>query len=36
MTRHLKRNVEVYEGEVTEIDPKKKIIRFVGASLHIQ
>ena len=36
LTRHLKRNVEVYEGEVTEIDPKKKIIRFVGASLHIQ
>lgn len=30
LTRHLNRKVEVYEGEVTEVDPKKKTVRFVG------
>lgn len=28
LTRHLKRKVEVYEGEVTSVDPKKKIVQF--------
>ncbi|SCZ99594.1 BZ3500_MvSof-1268-A1-R1_Chr3-1g06133 [Microbotryum saponariae] len=32
LTRHLARAVEVYEGEVTEVDPKKKTIRFVDNS----
>lgn len=30
MTRHLKRKVEVYEGEISEVDHEKKIVRFVG------
>lgn len=30
LTRHLKRKVDVYEGEVSEVDPKKKTVRFVG------
>lgn len=33
LTRHLKRQVEVYEGEVSEVDPVKKTVRFVGESL---
>lgn len=30
LTRHLKRKVEVYEGEISEVDPEKKIVRFIG------
>lgn len=32
LTRHLKRKTEVYEGEVYEVDPEKKTVRFVGES----
>jgi len=32
LTRHMKRKTEVYEGEVYEVDPIKKTLRFVGAS----
>ncbi|KAM0754869.1 putative NADH dehydrogenase [Meredithblackwellia eburnea MCA 4105] len=32
LTRHLKRKVEVYEGEVTAIDPVKKTIKFSDTS----
>ncbi|GAA5976660.1 hypothetical protein JCM11641_005654 [Rhodosporidiobolus odoratus] len=32
LTRHLKRKTEVYEGEVYEVDPKKKTVRFVDNS----
>ena len=31
LTRHLKRKVEVYEGEVTSVDPARKTIQFSGA-----
>lgn len=30
LTRHLKRKTEVYEGEVYEVDPEKKTVRFIG------
>ena len=32
LTRHLKRKVEVYEGEVTSVDVEGKVLRFIGAS----
>ncbi|GAA5998691.1 uncharacterized protein JCM10292_007162 [Rhodotorula paludigena] len=32
LTRHLKRKTEVYEGEVYEVDPVKKTVRFVDNS----
>ncbi|GAA6045815.1 External NADH-ubiquinone oxidoreductase 1, mitochondrial [Rhodotorula toruloides] len=32
LTRHLKRKTEVYEGEVYEVDPEKKTVRFVDNS----
>ena len=31
LTRHLKRKVEVYEGEVTSVDVEGKVLRFIGA-----
>lgn len=31
LTRHLKRRVDVYEGEVTDVDPATKMITFEGA-----
>lgn len=30
LTRHMKRKTEVYEGEVYEVDPEKKTVRFLG------
>lgn len=35
LTRHMKRKTEVYEGEVYEVDPHKKTVRFVGASVSL-
>ncbi|KAM0788074.1 hypothetical protein ACM66B_001245 [Microbotryomycetes sp. NB124-2] len=32
LTRHKKRRVEVYESEITEVDPVKKTVRFVDNS----
>ncbi|GAA6049019.1 hypothetical protein JCM3770_005442 [Rhodotorula araucariae] len=32
LTRHMKRKTEVYEGEVYEVDPVKKTIRFIDNS----
>ncbi|KAK4047597.1 NADH:ubiquinone oxidoreductase [Microbotryomycetes sp. JL221] len=32
LTRHKKRRVEVYESEITEVDPIKKTVRFVDTS----
>ncbi|KAL8286527.1 hypothetical protein RQP46_004544 [Phenoliferia psychrophenolica] len=32
LTRHLKRKVEVYEGEVTSVDPARKTIQFSDTS----
>lgn len=32
LTRHLKRKVDVYEGEVTAIDPAKKTVKFIDNS----
>ncbi|GAA5976659.1 hypothetical protein JCM10908_005585 [Rhodotorula pacifica] len=32
LTRHLKRKTEVYEGEVYEVDPQKKTVRFIDNS----
>ncbi|GAA6034798.1 hypothetical protein JCM8097_009304 [Rhodosporidiobolus ruineniae] len=32
LTRHAKRKTEVYEGEVYEVDPAKKTVRFVDNS----
>lgn len=34
LTRHLKREVAVYEGEVTEVDPARKTVTFVGELAH--
>ncbi|GAA5979576.1 hypothetical protein JCM5350_004943 [Sporobolomyces pararoseus] len=32
LTRHMKRKTEVYEGEVYEVDPEKKTVRFLDNS----
>lgn len=32
LTRHLKRSCQVYEGEVSEVDPKRKTVTFIDPS----